>query len=397
MNHRMKPMIAAAALSTLIATSAMALHWTGDARRAEAIQELIFSLQAAREADPVLREAPYGETQEGSAWDHYALAIECVSGIEDHRDRCMALVEAKTNEERAEAKELLKEAGPLFDHLKRGAHARNATRPIDWDAHLAARIVKLTHCRAMGQLVQAHAYQLIVAGRSVEAAHAMLDMQQFAVDLMMSPSLIEEMIGCAVVAPRQFRCEPAPGSPAMSEEGKRTWLDGVRKLKASLPTQGRSFDGELELLARYLQDDQGRTEEQWDDESPGWRYGFSWETAAAEYALELSEKAPAYRAALGSPDGLAALEQLENEYGSSPNPAAARLSCKYRSAAISRREALMRLGLVEHGLALEIGVSSTPPTHPLGHPVTAEVAEPSVRVGTQAPGGHYRFLFELLH
>lgn len=395
MNIRKKSVaLAAIALSTVIATSAMALRWNGDVRRTEAIEGLIGSLEAAREASPTLRDAPYGETVDGSAWGHYGLAFGCVSEIDEFRDRCMELAEAETAEARGMGKDLLDEAGELFTHLKQGAHARDATRPIDWDANLSARLIRLTESRAIGQLVQAHAYRLIVQGRSVEAAQAMLDMQQFAADAMMSPSLFEEMIGCAFLAPDQFTCTPAPGGPGLTAEGKRAWLDGIREIQSNLPLAGRSYDGELELLARYLLDPAGRTERDWHEGSPGWRYGFSWETAAAKFALEMHERAPAYRAAMECPDGLDRLVEMDKEVGSGANPAAARCGNRFGSAAISRRKAIMRLGLVEQALALDIGATSELPAHPLGYPVDVEATERFVRVGSQNPNG-YRIRFTL--
>ena len=303
---------------------------------------------------------------------------------------CRDMAIADTDENRAAVTELLGKTGSLFDHLKRGAHARDATPHLDWDAGIYAKVIRLIESRSMAQLVQVHAYRLITEGRSVEAVQAILDMQQFAGDAMMCSTQIEEMIGCAFVSPEHFRCTPVQGAPGLSDEGKQVWLDGIRKLKAQIPSVGRSYEGEIELLARHVHAGADLMHISWISGSPGWRYGFSWEAALTEHLLEAHGNSSAYHAAMESPDGLAALAQMDEAAQSSPNPATRDVR-HFQSLAISRRYAFMRLGFVEHALALDLGLPSELPTNPQGHPVTVDATEELLRVTSNEPNGFIRF------
>lgn len=400
MKHRWThALLTAAAVCAMVGTGALVLQRSAAVRRGGEVDDLIVRLEAERLAGPVTRPVLYGATESGSAWEHYLLALECVAGIDRYRDRCMAIDTDETGTAAATAHALLAEAGEAIDHLHRGTDARDATRSLEWSAHISARIVRLTHVRALSQLARARAYELIGDGDSVAAAHVMLDMQQFAADLMMSPVQIEEMIGCAYVAPERFHWRPVPGRPGMSDQGKAAWLDGLAALRSRLPAVGRSFEGEIELLARAVQAGAlshraGNPGPRSAAGSPGWRYGYSWETAATEFLVDLMEDAPAYRAAFGRRDGLRFLERDDEIRRSSTNPAATRILHPLRSTALARREAFMRLHSVEHAVAVDLGRPSTKPEHPLGHPVDVEVTADSLRVRHRARGGH-RPLFEL--
>lgn len=84
---------------------------------------------------------------------------------------------------------------------------------------------------------------------------------------------------------------------------------------------------------------------------------------------------------------------MDEKLQSSPNPMT-RCGHPLRSLAVSRRYAFMRLGFVEHALAVDLRLPSEAPTYRLWGPVTVNATPGLLRVEAKEPNGTSLF-FEL--
>jgi hypothetical protein len=347
----------------------------------------IDELEAERLARPTERDALYGDSTSDAAWPYYERALEELRGIEDARDRGRVAPYAKTDEERAAREALLSDAEELFTHLRRGAHARAAERPLEWSDGMSMRIQRLVEVRLIAELSVARAIALIESGDDVRAVETLLDAHQFARDLCVSPVLIEEMIGVSELVPTAATDFLAGGGAArMSTEAKELWLNGLDALHASLPRQSWSFLGEVELVGReFVRAFPGTDEESWSrslETSPGWRFGFSWRGAAADYVERATEIVRDVEAEMGrSPaEAIRRFTELERAAADDPNPLFEIAMPKFSSAARSRYWSRARLSFLRYALAVDLGRAPCEPFDPFGNGVQIEVTEDRIHV-----------------
>ncbi|MEM9380099.1 MAG: hypothetical protein AAGB93_09150 [Planctomycetota bacterium] len=348
-------------------------------------------LRAERLGRPALRDALHGATRDEQAWPHYERALAVLASIDEARDRCLAAPRATSEEERAERDALLAEAEAMFPHLARGAHARDARTAHAVDDGLPVKIQRLFDVSSVCELSVAHAIQRLERGQDLDAVAALLDAQQLARDLAVSPVLIEEMIGLSQLVPTGMEeWLAAGGLNAMSTSSVGVWLDGLDALRASLPSSSRAIVSEVEMFGReVLRQSEATGRLDWDgalEGAPLWRYGFSWRGAAADYVVRATDLARQVERAFddGPLEVVARLEGLERIAGADQNPIYAVATPKIASAGRARIWQLARLDFLRHALALRLQRPTDLPEDPFGTGVRVEQDEDGIRVWAEA-------------
>jgi len=214
--------------------------------------------------------------------------------------------------------------GPALEALRAGAHALDARDPYDWSRGFNARFPSLLAYRSLADLAQVHARQLAERGNDREAVRVLLDSAQCGRDLMGSPLLITQLIGCTLLgvsldetAGPELLDRLSPASLTDLDRG----LDVLDREFPSIPVAPRA---EAALLVRTCQTGAGGPvpslgELGW---TGSWRYGFSSRlmlaTAAGELAAFYDRCAEA--AALPWPQAEPALEIARQRISESANP-----------------------------------------------------------------------------
>jgi len=378
--------IVAAILAVVSALAVVSVR-RGVDRDWNAMLARIDELEAERLGRPMERDALYGESTSDAAWPYYERALVVLRGIDEVRDRARVAPHAKTDEERAERDALLAEADALFTHLRRAAHARDARSPVDLSLGASAPLHRLSEARPLAELAVARAIALIESGEDVRGVQTLLDAQQFARDLCVSPLLIEEMIGVSNLVPRAATDFLAEGGAArMSTEAKELWLDGLDALDASLPRRSSAYLGEVEVLGREFANAFETTDRRgWTaaiGASPGWRFGYSWRGAAADYVERATEIAREIELDVDRTPAETIRDFTEHERAAAddPNPLFEMAMPKFSSAARSRYWNRARLSFLRYALAVDLGRVPCEPLDPFGNGVQIEVTEERIHL-----------------
>ncbi len=205
-----------------------------------------------RFAERIEREALWGETTSGLAQPHYDLALRLVDAWDVNA--VVAAQRAEDGEGRRLRAQFLEEGAAVLSAVRLGAHARDATRNVDWSQgfHLPQRSLKLT--RFLVQLAEMRAEELLAKGQGIEAVRTLLDVLQFSGDMAKGPILIEEMIGLSQLNPDFLIDRVAEGSLSeLSPEAQQELVQGLSTLNQSLRWKGAGYDGDFLLGVRGLE------------------------------------------------------------------------------------------------------------------------------------------------
>lgn len=352
----------------------------------------------SRDAD---RAAAYGATMEGSAWAQYEVAFERMDEVwEALPVRNFDALEDRTPEGRAKRDLVLRDLEPAFEALHRGAHARDARTGMDLADGSLEGVRSLTRAHYLGRFAIARATALVERGEDMEAVATLLDVQQMGRDLAAASFLIEEMMGLGVlVDPYLLQWLGDESTPQLSKEAKAAWLDGMDRIRATMPATSPAWTGELERFGRDFQRAGEPTEPNvpglksagWRGPStgPGFAYQFSWRSAAAdlmERGPEFAQRADA-ACQLEPALVLAALSELQAEAAADDNPLVEHFFRSLDSVGKSRIYSMAKFDFLRHALALQLQRQSDVPADPWGHGVRVEVEPDHVRVWTQRGEG----------
>lgn len=347
------------------------------------------------------RAAAYGATTEGSAWAQYVAAFERMGEVwEALPVRNFDALEDRTPEGRAKRDLVLRDLEPAFEALHRGAHARDARTGMDLADGSLDGVHSLARAHDLGRFAIARATALVECGGDMEAVATLLDVQQMGRDLAVAPFLIEEMMGLGVlVDPYLLQWLSDESTPQLSREAKAAWLDGMDRIRATMPATSAAWTGELERFGRDFQRAGEPTEPNVPGlKSTGWRgpstgpglaYQFSWRSAAAdlmERGPEFVERADA-ACQLAPALVLAALSELHAETAADDNPLVGHFFRSLDSAGKSRIYCMAKFDFLRHALALQLQRKVDVPADPWGHGVRVEVEPDHVRVWTQSVEG----------
>lgn len=364
--------------------------------RWEQMAARVDEMGAERRSMNTARAAAYGATTEGSAWTHYVAAFERTNEVwEGMAIRNFDAVEDRTPEGLAKRDLLLRELAPAFAALRRGAHARDARTGVNLADGSLDGVRLMTRAQTLGTFAIAQAVAQVERGEDMDAIATLLDIQQLGRDLTVAPCLIEEMMGLGIlVNPYLLDWLADESAPQLSMEAKAAWLEGMDRIRATIPATTPAWKGELERFARDLQRAGEPTEPNvpglksvgWRGPStgPGLKYHFSWRSAAAD----LLERGPdfvhrvdaAYQ--LTPAPMLKALHDLHAELAVDDNPLVEQFFRNVVSTGKSRIFCMAKLDFLRHALALQLGRPAEAPADPWGHGVRVKVESNGVRVWT---------------
>lgn len=343
----------------------------------------------AKEVD--LRDALWGESVDERAWPHYRASTSALLGITDVRER--ARVASLPDYDADERRALVVEGAAVLEALERGAHACDATHIADWTKGFEAEIMSLRDVRTVWNLAIARALVLTEDGESVRAVRALLDAHQFARDLATAPILIEEMIGCALLAPDALLdCLGSGQFDGLSDESKALWSEGLLVLNAGLSRGSVGFRGEVYLLAEHFGSQlEGRSDLQgvFDNVELGWRYRFSASVAVADYLRRASDLVPRLEACYELPgqDAEASASELFAGFADDPNPIVRICLPKLDSALHSRFYCRTKLNFLVHAIDVDLERAPGLPEDPFGNGIDVVDDVTGVRVSTEVERG----------
>ena len=382
--------IATATLLVIGAVGLTSRHHTNRAWASMLVQ--LDAMEAERLARPTEREALYGETTEGLAWDHYWRALDEIDSLGRDWERVERATDPGDDAERRDRDVLIAEAAAALDHLHLGAHARDAATSVDFRQGVEARIPRLFASRALSQIACARMRALCEKGDQLAGLRGVLDAQQYARDLAVSPVLIEEMIGVSLLVPAGAEDFIASDGHVLSRETTAVWLDALDDLAASIGVESHSFIGEMEMVGREFQIHEIRTSSWISSMSiePGWRFGFSWRGAAVDHLDRGTERAREVVAAYRMPPARAipAMLELGRDADDDHNPLIRSMFPKAHSAVYSRYWNLARLSYLRHALALELGRVPCELVDPLGNGVKVTREDGVLRIETEVDDGN---------
>lgn len=245
------------ARATLVVLAAgVPLFTIGFVQRARSVWEealvVVDRLESELDQRQHHRPALWGATHEDRAYPHYDMALTCVEGWEP--DDVILARRGEGERALATRERLLAEGAEALEHLGRGAHARDATRAVDWSEGFEISARKLFYARMLVQLGELQATAHLESGDDLEAVRVLLDGLQFAGDLAQGPILIEEMIGVSQLVPELLLELIQTGAIRdLSPEAHVLLARGLTQLAGRLDWTSASLEGELVLGTRGVQ------------------------------------------------------------------------------------------------------------------------------------------------
>ncbi len=265
---------AAAALGVLMLSSAVVSVRTG--RAVETLSRQANALRQQHEAAVVHHDAPYGVTKEGRAFEHYDRAADLAESIGDEEVRDALKQDgaslAADGEQRARWQ-------PVVAEVRAGAHRADRRMVRTFDR--PDRVLNLLSYRRAVNLTVLESRRARAEGELRESIGLTLDAMTVGVDCIQDGVLINQMIGCALVA---IACQSWSDEDlhALDQQHLEALASGLAQLDARLPDSLR-MEHEFTVMVGLLFD--ATDPEDWRDWHGGasWRYGFSdnWMTAEA--------------------------------------------------------------------------------------------------------------------
>ncbi len=236
------------------------------------------------------RPAAWGNTVPGSAFKAYEQAA---SGIKDRSELADRVTRelCKRGADPNERNDALASFAPALEALRKGAHADDARDSFDWSRGFSSCIPNLLVYRNLINIAQARVRQLVDRNEDEEAVRVMLDAAQCGRDLMASPLLITQMIGCAMLTVSLDETADRELLGRLSRTALAVLHQGLESLDQNLPLIPAAPRVEAALLVRTYQTD-APSEEITDcgfDWTSTWRYGFSERWMVSRMAKALAD------------------------------------------------------------------------------------------------------------
>lgn len=368
-----------------LVVSGMAIANSIDALWREALEHAV-SLAKRLPQTQARRVCLWGQTESGNAWESYHAALRAIDTDPVDGRAAVRLLAAPSPLDRREREALLRRVAPALDLLSAGAHRELAftALPAQVDVDPTAAVRRLT---AVARLRAEH---LAERNDADGAAQQLLDVLQFARDLMATPRWREEALGIDVIA--------ATFDYLAANEGVRmvrlpsqalAALDlGLADLDAGLPALSHATLGDAVDLVLRLDHDQVLADELAVRAFGAWRYGCSARAMAARYLEHIDQHArdAAEAHAHPGPDLLANLLRLRGRLDSSSNPLTRRVAIEGQGDPRRRIHALVRLRLLRLAAQFRQGRMPSPLPDPAGGVLTTALIEGQFRVGSRHAG-----------
>jgi hypothetical protein len=268
-----------AAMVALFAGEAWVQHRTDAAwQRVAAARDSLAVQLAAR---PTQRAPLLGAATPGLAFDHYAVATTAAAPLD--RDRNAEARKLLTADDATVAAAPLRAAwGPVVDALRAGAQAGDARAPQQGPMTKSGDgILDLLAVRWAANAAAFEARALLHEGRGDDAVRVSLAGMTLGRDVLHSGLLINQIIGCAVLAIGVDTWTDERLS-RLSPTDRELLADGLAALDAQLPV-ALDFASELGFAAAAIaQIEAAGGKEQGNSALGAWRHGFSprWQLAS---------------------------------------------------------------------------------------------------------------------
>ncbi len=337
-------------------------------------------LQAAWNARSFARPVAWGEVAPGNAFDHYDLATSRAAELlRADNDALVATLRRSDAEVAEQTGELRARWQPVVDALRAGAHAERAMPPLQPIDGAPTGVNGLLSCRWVANAAVFAARAARHEGRGVEAVQHTLDAAAFGADIARHGTLIQQMIGVAMLTIGSGEAWPEPALARLDQDALSLLADGLERIDRSLPPW-LDQDAELLFLARALRSQpasgDGATR------AP-WRFLFSeqWMVAdafdrVADLAAELARTRQ-----LPWPQRQALIEQECATIANGDNPLAANCVPNLANAESCLREGIASLRLLRMAVDRHLGRDLPPVRDPLGDgPIRVRVTDEGVRL-----------------
>lgn len=328
----------------------------------------------------------WGQTESGNAWESYHAALRAIDTDPVDGRTAVRLLAAPSPLDRREREALLRQVAPALDLLSAGAHRELAltTLPTQVDADPTAAVRRLT---AVARLRAEH---LAERNDADGAVRQLLDILQFARDLMATPRWREEALGIDVIAATFDYLAANDGLRIVRLPAQAlSALDlGLGDLDAGLPVRSHATLGDAVDLVLRLDSDSALADELAVRAFGAWRYGCSARAMAARYLEHIDQHAhdAAEAHAHPGPDLLANLLRLRGRLESSSNPLTRRVAIEGQGDPRRRIHALVRLRLLRLAAQFRQGRMPGPMPDPAGGVLTTALIEGQLRVGSRHAG-----------
>ncbi|MCU0863746.1 MAG: hypothetical protein MUC36_08150 [Planctomycetes bacterium] len=303
----------------------------------------------------------WGEAADGSAFAHYATAIELAHEVMASR-QTGALLQA-SDAELAADQALRTSARPALGALRAGSRAAAVATPSWPGDRSAAEIVNLLHCRQLANLAMFETRARRHERAHLAAVQHSLDAAQFGADLLQRGLLINQMIGCAITA---IAIDwPDAALQALDRPALDLLASGLERLDRRLPV-ALDHDVELLWLATNLQ--QVSPDPDYAPQVSSWRHGFSTRWAVAE-AFTIADRLVRdlqQAQQLDWPQRQALIELECSVAAESPNPVVRTIVPNLTAAETNLRETVTLVRMLRMAVDLHRGLDVPPPRDPLG-------------------------------
>lgn len=361
-----------------IATSIDAL-WRETLEHAAGLAKRLPPIQARRAC-------LWGRTEPGNAWEQYDAALRAIETEAVDQRTAVRLLAAPSPLDRREREVLLHRVAPALDLLSAGAHRELALTalPTSVDVDPTAAVQRLT---AVARLRAEHLAEHNDADGAVQQ---LLDIVQFARDLMAVPRWREEALGIEVIT--------ATFDYLAANDGLRlvrmpvqalSALDlGLADLDAGLPALSHAILGDAVDVVLRLDHDPALADELAVRAFGAWRYGCSARAMAARYLEHIEQHArdAAEAHAHPGPELLADLLRLRGRLDSSSNPLTRRVAIAGQGDPRRRIHALVRLRLLRMAAQFRQGHVPGPMPDPAGGVLTTALIGGQFRLGSRHAG-----------
>lgn len=368
--------LAAVAIAIVAGTYA---HFAANARMA-ALAERTTAQQRAFEARLYTRRPFAGAVTDGDAFAHYDAATVLVQEL--GQPTAEALRELRLHPDQstpAAAAALLQRYQPALQAMQDGAHCNRAEPHLDWSLGFSNHTQNLLVLRDLANAAVLQGRRLLDAGDRAAAVALLLDAATMGSDLARSPMLIDQMIGCALVAIVSSEAWDEGRLRQLDRASLQTLATGLQRLDAALP-KALELTGEALLFANtVLRHDEGLTG--LDVQLRSWGYLFSARWAIADAAmLEFDLAAElAAAAAISWPQRQLLFDNVTTRASTLRNPMLAIALPNLLGAEHSLRETLTRVRLLRCEVLWRLGERTVTLDDPLGDgPLAIEQADGGV-------------------
>jgi hypothetical protein len=193
------------------------------------------NLRAREAAAPRGREVAWGDATTGNAAPHYQRALAMTRALLPADEAALRRTLPHDDESRAaNTNGLLERWQPVLDALRDGAHAPEAVPPFA-DVDATRPFANLLTCRWIVNAAVLDARVLRQRGEQLAAVRRTLDAATFGADLLRRGLLIDQMIGCAMLAIATNEAWPDPALAALDRDALDALATGLERLDRGLP------------------------------------------------------------------------------------------------------------------------------------------------------------------